>query len=94
MENLAWLISGGFAKGYRTQVLGVTTALSAVRSGLSATCRSPISWVSFPSRSAGLALLRWAPRWTTPKRPGEPSRQRQNNGSKPRAFMPHSGAFP
>ena len=28
--NLAWLISGGFAKGYRTQVLGVTTALSAV----------------------------------------------------------------
>ena len=30
MENLAWLISGGFAKGYRTQVLGVTTALSAV----------------------------------------------------------------
>ena len=21
MENLAWLISGGFAKGYRTQVL-------------------------------------------------------------------------
>jgi hypothetical protein len=30
MENLAWLIGGGFAKGYRTQVLGVTTALSAV----------------------------------------------------------------
>jgi hypothetical protein len=30
MENLAWLISGGFAKAYRTQVLGVTTALSAV----------------------------------------------------------------
>jgi len=30
MENLAWLISGGFAKGYRTQVLGVTTGLSAV----------------------------------------------------------------
>jgi hypothetical protein len=30
MENLAWLISGGFAKDYRTQVLGVTTALSAV----------------------------------------------------------------
>jgi hypothetical protein len=30
MENLAWLVSGGFAKGYRTPVLGVTTALSAV----------------------------------------------------------------
>ena len=30
MENLARLVSGGFAKGYRTQVLGVTTALSAV----------------------------------------------------------------
>ncbi|MEM9592359.1 MAG: hypothetical protein AAF967_13660 [Pseudomonadota bacterium] len=30
MTTLAWLITGGFAKGYRTQVLGVTTALSAV----------------------------------------------------------------
>jgi hypothetical protein len=30
MENLAWILTGGFAKGYRTQVLGVTTALSAV----------------------------------------------------------------
>jgi hypothetical protein len=30
MENLAWLLTGGFAKGRRTQVLGVTTALSAV----------------------------------------------------------------
>jgi hypothetical protein len=29
MENLASL-AGGFAKGHRTQVLGVTTALSAV----------------------------------------------------------------
>ena len=30
MENLAWILTGGFAKGYRTQVLWVTTALSAV----------------------------------------------------------------
>jgi hypothetical protein len=30
MNTLAWLITGGFAKGYRTQVLGVTAALSAV----------------------------------------------------------------
>lgn len=30
MLNLAWLITGGFAKGYRTQILGVSTALSAV----------------------------------------------------------------
>ena len=30
MENLAWILTGGFAKGYRTQVLGVTPALSAV----------------------------------------------------------------
>lgn len=30
MNNLAWLISGGFAKGYRTQILGVTAALSTV----------------------------------------------------------------
>jgi hypothetical protein len=29
MENLAWLLTGGFAKGHCTQVLGVTTALSA-----------------------------------------------------------------
>ncbi|MGH6736555.1 MAG: hypothetical protein ACRECX_10825 [Methyloceanibacter sp.] len=30
MNTLSWLITGGFAKGYRTQILGVTTALSAV----------------------------------------------------------------
>jgi len=30
MTNLAWLITGGFAKGYRTQILGLTAALSAV----------------------------------------------------------------
>ena len=30
MQILSWLITGGFAKGYRTQILGVTTALSAV----------------------------------------------------------------
>jgi len=30
MNAIAWLITGGFAKGYRTQVLGVTAALSAV----------------------------------------------------------------
>ena len=30
MENLAWLISGGFAKGYRTQVLASAVALWAV----------------------------------------------------------------
>jgi hypothetical protein len=29
MQTLTWLITGGFAKGYRTQVLGVTAALSA-----------------------------------------------------------------
>jgi hypothetical protein len=28
MHNIAWLITGGFAKGYRTQILGLTTALS------------------------------------------------------------------
>jgi hypothetical protein len=30
MPNLAWLITGGFAKGYRTQILGLTTALSTI----------------------------------------------------------------
>jgi len=30
MNVLAWLFTGGFAKGYRTQILGVTAALSAV----------------------------------------------------------------
>jgi hypothetical protein len=30
LNTLTWLITGGFAKGCRTQVLGVTTALSAI----------------------------------------------------------------
>jgi hypothetical protein len=30
MDNLTWLITGGFAKGYRTQILGVSAALSAI----------------------------------------------------------------
>ena len=30
MLNLAWLLTGGFAKGYRTQILGVTTAISTI----------------------------------------------------------------
>lgn len=30
MSNIAWLVTGGFARGYRTQILGVTAALSAV----------------------------------------------------------------
>lgn len=30
MNTLGWLITGGFAKGYRTQILGVTAALSAI----------------------------------------------------------------
>ena len=30
MLNLAWLVTGGFAKGYRTQILGITTALSTI----------------------------------------------------------------
>jgi hypothetical protein len=32
MSNVAWLFTGGFAKGYRTQILGLVTALSAVAS--------------------------------------------------------------
>lgn len=32
MNNIAWLFTGGFAKGYRTQVLGLITAFSAVAS--------------------------------------------------------------
>jgi len=30
MLNFGWLISGGFAKGHRTQILGVSAAISAV----------------------------------------------------------------
>jgi hypothetical protein len=30
MPILTWLITGGFAKGYRTQILGLSTALSAL----------------------------------------------------------------
>lgn len=32
MNTLTWLITGGFAKGYRTQILGLITALSALAS--------------------------------------------------------------
>jgi len=32
MNNIAWIFTGGFAKGYRTQILGLVTALSAVTS--------------------------------------------------------------
>ena len=32
MNNVAWLFTGGFAKGYHTQILGLITALSAVAS--------------------------------------------------------------
>jgi hypothetical protein len=28
--NLTWLITGGFARGYRTQILGLSTAISAI----------------------------------------------------------------
>jgi hypothetical protein len=30
MNSIAWILTGGFAKGYRTQILGVTAALSAL----------------------------------------------------------------
>jgi len=30
MLNLAWLLTGGFAKGDRTQILGLTTAISTI----------------------------------------------------------------
>ncbi len=30
MLNFGWLMSGGFAKGHRTQILGVSAAISAV----------------------------------------------------------------
>lgn len=30
MNTIAWLFTGGFARGYRTQILGVTAAVSAV----------------------------------------------------------------
>ncbi len=30
MNTLAWLITGGIFKGYRTQILGLSTALSAL----------------------------------------------------------------
>jgi hypothetical protein len=32
MNSLTWLITGGFVKGYRTQILGLVTALSALAS--------------------------------------------------------------
>ena len=32
MNSVVWLFTGGFAKGYRTQILGLITALSAAAS--------------------------------------------------------------
>ena len=32
MHSIAWLLTGGFARGYRTQILGLITALSALAS--------------------------------------------------------------
>jgi putative Mn2+ efflux pump MntP len=32
MNSIAWLLTGGFAKGYRTQILGLVTAISALAS--------------------------------------------------------------
>jgi hypothetical protein len=93
MENLAWLISGGFAKGYRTQVLGVTTALSAVALWAVGDMSLANLLGNLPIALGG-PCCPGRPRWMTPKRPGEPSLQRQNNASRPRAFMPHSGALP
>lgn len=72
MENLAWLISGGFAKGYRTQVL----------------------LGNLPIALGGLGLAALGAKVDDAKKAGEPSLQRQNNGSRPRSFMPHSGALP
>jgi hypothetical protein len=32
MNTIAWLLTGGFARGYRTQILGLVAALSALTS--------------------------------------------------------------
>ena len=62
MHSIAWLLTGGFAKGYRTQILGLITALSALASWASATPRSPSWWPGRRSSSAVSVLRRSASR--------------------------------
>ena len=54
MLNLAWLLTGGFAKGYRTQILGLTTAIS--RYGPSAIRRLTDLIAKLPVIFGGLGL--------------------------------------
>ena len=51
MNTLTWLITGGFAKGHRTQILGVTAALSTI--GLLA-----VGEMSLPDLIATLPIAR------------------------------------
>src|SRR5438046_3195639 len=79
MENLAWFLTGGFAKGHRTKVLGATTAPSAVALWAVGDMSLGDLLGKLPIALGGLGLA--TPRRqksTTPRRPPEPSRQRQN----------------
>ena len=83
MNALTWLITGGFAKGHRTQVLGVTTALSAIALWAVGDMSLADLLESFRSRLAASVLPRSAPRSTTPRRRRrkEPSPPRQNEAA-------------
>ena len=56
MQTFTWLITGGFAKGYRTQILGVTTALSTIALWAVGEMTLPELISSLPLAFGGLGL--------------------------------------
>jgi hypothetical protein len=64
MNSITWILTGGFAKGYRTQILGVTAALSAIGLWAVGDMRLSDSSPRSLSCSAGSASRRSAPRST------------------------------
>jgi hypothetical protein len=80
MLNLAWLLTGGFAKGYRTQILGVTTALSTIALWAVGDMTLSDLIAKAPVIFGGLGLAALAPRLTT-RATKRRDRQRQDKMS-------------
>ncbi len=96
MNTIAWFVTGGFAKGYRTQVLGVTAALSAI--GLWAvgdmSLAEPVA--ALPVMLGGLGLAALGAKVDEAKRsrsvdegPAKP----ESKGRKPRSCAVHALSF-
>lgn len=68
MSNIAWVFTGGFAKGYRAQILGLVTALSAVASWAIGDTTLADLVTKAPVIFGGLGLAHWASKSTPPRR--------------------------